>query len=83
MAMIGIQCDGDTGMAADRIGELEDVEYVVITAGSYDILAEVVVSDDERFFDLLNRIRRVKGVRSTESFVYLRIAKQTYTWGAH
>jgi len=41
------------------------------------------VSDDERFFDLLNRIRRVKGVRSTESFVYLRIAKQTYTWGAH
>ena len=83
MAMIGIRCDGDTGMASDRIGELEDVEYVVITAGSYDILAEVVVSDDERFFDLLNRIRRVKGVRSTESFVYLRIAKQTYTWGAH
>ena len=83
MAMIGIRCDGDTGIAAERIGGLEDVEYVVITAGSYDILAEVVVSDDERFFDLLNRIRRVKGVRSTESFVYLRIAKQTYTWGAH
>jgi len=83
MAMIGIRCEGDTAVAADRIGELEDVEYVVITAGSYDILAEVVVSDDERFFDLLNRIRRVKGIRSTESFVYLRIAKQTYTWGAH
>jgi Lrp/AsnC family transcriptional regulator, regulator for asnA, asnC and gidA len=83
MAMIGIRCEGDTAVAAARIGDLEDVEYVVITAGSYDILAEVVVSDDERFFELLNRIRRVKGVRSTESFVYLRIAKQTYTWGAH
>jgi Lrp/AsnC family transcriptional regulator for asnA, asnC and gidA len=83
MAMIGIRCEGDTAVAAARIGELADVEYVVITAGSYDILAEVVVSDDEGFFELLNRIRRVKGVRSTESFVYLRIAKQTYTWGAH
>jgi Lrp/AsnC family transcriptional regulator for asnA, asnC and gidA len=83
MAMIGICCEGDTAAAAARIGELEDVEYVIITAGSFDLLAEVVVSDDDRLFELLNRIRRVKGVRSTESFVYLRIAKQTYTWGAH
>jgi Lrp/AsnC family transcriptional regulator, regulator for asnA, asnC and gidA len=83
MAMIGIRCEGDTATAATRIGDLQDVEYVVITAGSFDLLAEVVVSDDDRFFELVNRIRRIKGVRSTESFVYLRIAKQTYTWGAH
>jgi Lrp/AsnC family transcriptional regulator for asnA, asnC and gidA len=83
MALIGIRCEGDTGVAAERIGALDDVEYVVITAGSYDILVEVVVSDDDQFFELLNRIRRIEGVRSTESFVYLRIAKQTYTWGAH
>jgi Lrp/AsnC family transcriptional regulator, regulator for asnA, asnC and gidA len=55
----------------------------VITAGSFDILAEVVVTDDDRFLEIVNRIRRIKGVRSTESFVYFRIAKQTYAWGAH
>jgi Lrp/AsnC family transcriptional regulator for asnA, asnC and gidA len=83
MALIGIRCEGDTDVAADRIGQLEDVEYVVITAGSFDILAEVVVTDDDRFLEIVNRIRRIKGVRSTESFVYFRIAKQTYAWGAH
>ena len=82
-AMVGVEVTGALEPVADALAELEEVDYVVITAGSYDILAEVVVSDDERFFDLLNRIRRIKGVRSTESFVYLRIAKQTYTWGAH
>jgi Lrp/AsnC family transcriptional regulator, regulator for asnA, asnC and gidA len=83
MALIGIRCEGDTGVAAERLGELGEVEYVVITAGSFDILAEVVVTDDDRFLELVNRIRRIKGVRSTESFVYFRIAKQTYAWGAH
>jgi Lrp/AsnC family transcriptional regulator for asnA, asnC and gidA len=83
MALIGIRCDGDSSVIAERVGALERVDYVVITAGSFDILVEVVVSDDATFLELVNQIRRIKGVRATESFVYLRIAKQTYEWGAH
>ena len=61
---------------------MDEVDYVVITAGSFDILVEVVCEDDDHLLDLLNsRIRTIPGVRSTESFVYLRLAKQTYTWG--
>jgi Lrp/AsnC family transcriptional regulator for asnA, asnC and gidA len=82
MAMIGIRCDGDTTVLAERLGSLAEVDYVVIAAGSFDILVEVVVSDDDGFLDLINQIRRINGVVSTESFVYLRIAKQTYEWGA-
>jgi Lrp/AsnC family transcriptional regulator for asnA, asnC and gidA len=83
VALIGIRGQGDTSALADRIGAFGEVDYVVITAGSFDIMVEVVVSDDDAFLELVNRIRRLKGVVSTESFVYLRIAKQTYEWGAH
>jgi Lrp/AsnC family transcriptional regulator for asnA, asnC and gidA len=83
MALIGVRCEGDTTVVAERIGALDEVDYVVITAGSFDILVELVAGDDGAFLDLVNRIRRIKGVLTTESFVYLRIAKQTYEWGAH
>jgi Lrp/AsnC family transcriptional regulator, regulator for asnA, asnC and gidA len=56
---------------------------VVLTAGSFDILAEVVAADDEGLLELIRRIRAVPGVRSTESFIYLKLAKQTFSWGAH
>jgi Lrp/AsnC family transcriptional regulator, regulator for asnA, asnC and gidA len=82
MGLIGVRCQGDTTVVAERIGALDEVDYVVIAAGSFDILAEVVVGDDDGFLDLVNRIRRIKGVLTTECFVYLRIAKQTYEWGA-
>ncbi len=83
MALIGVRCEGDTTVVAERIGAFDEVDYVVITAGSFDILVELVAGDDGAFLDLVNRIRRIKGVLTTESFVYLRIAKQTYEWGAH
>ena len=68
--------------AADLIAELDEVDYVVVTAGSFDILAEVVCEDDDHLLHLLNeRIRTIAGVRSTESFMYLKLSKQTYTWG--
>ena len=61
---------------------MDEVDYVVITAGSFDILAEVVCEDDDHLLHLLNeRIRVIPGVRSTETFVYLKLSKQTYTWG--
>ena len=81
-AMIGIRADGDLRDIAEKLSGLPEVDYVVITAGSFDLLAEVVCEDDEHLLALLNdAIRAVPGVRDTETFVYLRLAKQTYTWG--
>lgn len=81
-AMIGIRVDGDIVSVADALAGMDEVDYVVITAGSYDLLAEVVCEDDDHLVDLLSsRIRALPGVRTTETFVYLRLRKQLYNWG--
>jgi len=81
-AMIGIRVEGDMTVVADRLAELAEIDYVVVTAGSFDLLVEVVCEDDDHLLDLLTqRIRTVPGVKSTETFVYLRLRKQLYNWG--
>lgn len=81
-AMIGIRAEGDLQAVADKLAALDEVDYVVITAGSFDLMVEVVCGDDEQLLSLLNgSIRTVPGVRDSETFVYLRLVKQTYTWG--
>jgi Lrp/AsnC family transcriptional regulator for asnA, asnC and gidA len=82
-AMIGVRCDGDTRKVADELAAMSEVDYVVLTAGSFDLIVEVVCTDDDHLLDVINqRIRSIPEVRSTESFVYLRLRKQTYSWGA-
>jgi Lrp/AsnC family transcriptional regulator for asnA, asnC and gidA len=81
-AMIGIRTEGDTGRVADALSDMREVSYVVTTAGSFDLLAEVVCEDDDQLLDLLSRrIRTLAGVSSTETFVYLKLNKQKYDWG--
>lgn len=81
-AMIGIRATGDTRELADRLSEIPEVDYVVLTAGSFDIMVEVVCESDEDLLALLNStIRPLQGVASTETFVYLRLHKQFYNWG--
>ena len=81
-AMIGIRATGDTRMLADQLSAIPAVDYVVLTAGSFDLLVEVVCEDDEELIDLLNaQIRGLDGVSSTETFVYLKLHKQFYNWG--
>ncbi len=80
-AMIGIRADGDLAEIADKIGKLPEVDYVVVTAGSFDVLVEVVCEDDDHLLDTVSRIRAVDGVETTETFVYLGLRKQTYAWG--
>lgn len=81
-AMIGLRCSGDTRAIADALAKLEAVDYVVLTAGSFDIMAEVVCESDEDLINLLNeQIRKLEGVVSTETFVYLKLHKQLYNWG--
>jgi Lrp/AsnC family transcriptional regulator for asnA, asnC and gidA len=81
-AMVGIRVAGPVTPVADAIAELDEVDYVVVTAGSFDLLAEVVAESDEGLLEILSdRIRTIPGVVTTETFVYLRLRKQTYSWG--
>ncbi len=81
-AMIGIRVSGPVQPVAAAIAELEEVDYVVITAGSFDMLAEVVAESDEDLLQIISeQIRAVPGVVTTETFVYLKLQKQTYSWG--
>lgn len=81
-AMIGIRADGDLNELAERVAAIAEVDYVVVTAGSFDVLVEVVCEDDEHLLAVLNdTIRALPGVRTTETFVYLRLHKQLYNWG--
>ncbi|HEU4999136.1 MAG TPA: Lrp/AsnC family transcriptional regulator [Lapillicoccus sp.] len=81
-AMIGVRVAGDVARVADALCDLPEVSYVVTTAGSFDLLVEVVCEDDGHLLDLLmGRIRRLDGVTSTETFVYLKLNKQHYNWG--
>jgi Lrp/AsnC family transcriptional regulator, regulator for asnA, asnC and gidA len=83
MALIGVNTEGDMQAALDQITAIDQVEYAVITAGSFDLFIEVVVRDDEELLALMNRVRTIPGVVEIESFIYLRLAKQTFAWGAH
>jgi len=81
-AMIGIKAEGSLEPIADELAKMDEVEYVVITAGSFDILAEVLCESDEHLLQVLSeRVRQIDGVKATETFVYLKLVKQTYSWG--
>ncbi|MFC0527951.1 Lrp/AsnC family transcriptional regulator [Phytohabitans kaempferiae] len=80
-AMIGLRTTGDLEAIADRLAELDELDYVVITAGSFDLITEVVCRNDDHLLEIISRLRQVEGVIATEAFVYLKLRKQTYTWG--
>ncbi len=81
-AMIGVKTIGDSREIADAIAAVDAVEYVVLTAGSFDMLAEVVCEDDDSLLEILNgSIRSIPGVVETEIFTYLQLKKQQYNWG--
>ncbi|HEY3832410.1 MAG TPA: Lrp/AsnC family transcriptional regulator [Acidimicrobiia bacterium] len=80
-AMIGVRTTGDTTEVARSLAEITAIDYVVYTSGSFDLLAEMVCEDDDHLLTLMNEVRRMPGVRETETFMYLRLEKQTYSWG--
>ena len=81
-AMIGITVEGAIEPVAEALAAMDDIDYVVITAGGFDLLAEVVCESDAHLLEMLStHIRAIPGVRTTQSFVYLKLHKQTYSWG--
>lgn len=80
-AMVGVRCGGDLERVAAELAGMDEIDYVVITAGAFDLLIEVVCENDDRLLEILGRVRSIPSVTATETFVYLKLCKQTYTWG--
>jgi Lrp/AsnC family transcriptional regulator for asnA, asnC and gidA len=81
MAMLGIKTTGGPEPVADTIAGWDETSYVVVTAGRFDVLVEVVCTDRHHLLELTSRIRAVEGVVTTETFLYLDLAKQVFGWG--
>ncbi len=80
-ALIGIKTTGPPQPVADEISSWAEADYVVVTAGQYDLVVEVVAADRRGLLDVTNRMRALDGVVSTETFLYLDLVKQLYDWG--
>ena len=80
-ALIGVKTAGSPQPVADEISSWQEADYVVVTAGQYDLVVEVVAADRRGLLDVTNRMRELEGVVSTETFLYLDLVKQLYDWG--
>jgi Lrp/AsnC family transcriptional regulator for asnA, asnC and gidA len=81
-AMIAINADGDLRKVSDALADIPQVTYVVIIAGRYDLMCEVVCEGSDELLELVNDVvRAIPGVTHAETFTYLHLAKQSYSWG--
>lgn len=80
-AMVGLTVDGDIEALSDEIGTRNYAVYVVLTAGRFDLLVEVLCADNDHFLAVMSDLRGLDGVSSAEAHTYLRLTKQTYAWG--
>lgn len=80
MAMIGIRAEGQKLMEiAEKIAALEEVIYLIVTSGSYDIIAEVICRDHAHLLQFITeRLYHVEGIRESETFMHLKIVKEVY-----
>jgi Lrp/AsnC family transcriptional regulator, regulator for asnA, asnC and gidA len=81
MAMVGIQASSNLEEIADTVSAWDETSYVVILSGSFDLMVEIVCADNQHLLRLVQRIRDVPGVKATETFMYLDLHKQTFSWG--
>ena len=82
LRMIGVRTAGAPDLVADEIARFDEADYVVVTAGQFDILVEIICADRRELLGVTNRIRAIDGVTATETFLYLELWKQLYGWGA-
>jgi Lrp/AsnC family transcriptional regulator, regulator for asnA, asnC and gidA len=80
-ALVGIKTAGSPEPVAEEISSWPEADYVVITAGQYDLVVEVVAAGRRALLEVTNRMRALDGVVSTETFLYLDLVKQLYDWG--
>ncbi len=80
-ALIGVKTNCPPSAIADEISRWPEADYVVVTAGRFDLVVEVVAADRQELLEMTNRMRELDGVVSTETFFYLEMWKQLYDWG--
>ncbi len=80
---MAVRTVGSPEPVAEEIARWDEAGYVVVTAGQFDVLVELVCVDRRHLLDLTSRIRGLDGVASTETFLYLELCKQVYDWGAN
>lgn len=81
MAMFCITVERDAQSVADAVGALPSVIYAVLTAGGYDVLAEVLCETNDELFNVLNDVRTIAGVHEVHAFPYFRIHTHRFSWG--
>jgi Lrp/AsnC family transcriptional regulator for asnA, asnC and gidA len=82
VATIGLRVSGDTREAAARLARIPEIEYVVATAGRFDVIVELVCATEEELLGVLNDdIRSIPEVRELEVFMHLRTEKNVFAWG--
>jgi Lrp/AsnC family transcriptional regulator for asnA, asnC and gidA len=81
MAMVGVQANSNLEQIADIVSAWDEASYVVILSGSFDLMVEIVCADNHHLLKVVQRLREVPGVKSTETFMYLDLHKQTFAWG--
>lgn len=82
VATIGLRAAGDTREVASRLAQIDEIEYVVVTAGSFDVIAEIVCASEEGLLNVLNdEIRTIAEVRELHTFMHLRTEKNVFAWG--
>jgi Lrp/AsnC family transcriptional regulator for asnA, asnC and gidA len=82
MALIGVQASNDLNRIAELVSTWRETTYVVISAGSFDLLIELVCTDNNDLLRVVERLRAVDGVRSTETFIYISRHKLNYAYAA-
>ena len=81
-SLVGVNVDAHVRNVAADLAKIDDIDYVVVTAGRYDIIAEVFTADATEFLHVVNdQIRPITGIRNLEILTYLDLVKQTYNWG--
>ena len=80
-AMIGVTVSGDVDAILHQLNTLFNIDYIVVTAGRFDLLLEVFCVSDEDLLELVSKIRTVHGIERTEIFTYLKLALQHYNFG--
>jgi Lrp/AsnC family transcriptional regulator, regulator for asnA, asnC and gidA len=81
-ALVGVKTSGSPEDAADEIVRWPEADYVIATAGQFDLVVELVATDRRHLLELTSRLRALPDVVSTETFVYLEMWKQLYDWGS-
>ena len=80
VALVGVQADPDKiDAVAEKLAQLPEAHYVSLTTGSYDIFMWVALASSEGLGKFLRqKVGVTEGIRRTETFVHLAIAKKGY-----